>query len=58
MVDLSSKTITSRGIKLLRAFKTVLLKIKTFLSTCLFAKALSRSNSLMDRLIRSTFESC
>ena len=36
-------------------FKTALLKIKTFSSTCLFKKALSQSNSLMDHLIRSTF---
>ena len=53
--SLSSQTITSWGMKLLRTFKTVLLKIKTFSSTCLFAKALSQSNSLTDRLMRSTW---
>ena len=54
--SLLQQTNTSWGIKLLRKFKTILLKIKIFLSACLFSKALTQSNLLTDCLIRSTFE--
>ena len=46
--SLSSQTITSWGMKLLKMFTTVSLKIKTFLFSCLFAEDLSQSNSLTD----------
>ena len=52
-----SHTINSWGIKLLRIFKTVLLKVKIFISSFLFSKALSQLNWLIALLIKSSFES-
>ena len=53
--SLPSHTINSWGMKLLRIFKTVLLKFKTLSSTFLFSKALSQLNWLITLPIRSSF---
>ena len=54
---LSSHTIISRGIKLLRILRIVLLKISISSLILVFENALSQLNSLMARLISPVFAS-